>query len=218
MQTNFLNIESIKPSNYDSRRKSVGAVSRKRSPDTQQNMGIKSRRSVDKNYLNNFDNTSTEVIVRRKTRKSTSFGKNVGKGKPFQPGFERYFYRDFTWKIGFSHFFTAEIPLEHTKPLKVYIGRGNNRLLIKSLIKQRPWWTLAEKYDPTCHFVWTQIKIQEIYTTQGKHLGADVNWPLAVFQEHVSKPTNDTKILTAQLESKWNYYFKHHYYGEEKLN
>ncbi len=50
---------------------------------------------------------------------------------------------------------------------KFYVGKGNNSLLIKSLMKRRFWWTLEE--DPKkANFVWTQLKITSLYEYQRK--------------------------------------------------
>jgi hypothetical protein len=50
---------------------------------------------------------------------------------------------------------------------KFYVGKGNNSLLIKSLMKRRFWWTLEE--DPKkANFVWTQLKITSLYDYQHK--------------------------------------------------
>ena len=45
---------------------------------------------------------------------------------------------------------------------KYYIGKGNNSMLIKSLMKRRFWWTAVD--DPKeANFVWTQLKINFYY-------------------------------------------------------
>lgn len=45
---------------------------------------------------------------------------------------------------------------------KFYIGKGNNSLLVKGLMKRRFWWTIEE--DPKkANFVWTQLKIMPFY-------------------------------------------------------
>lgn len=40
---------------------------------------------------------------------------------------------------------------------KMWIGPGNNSLLIKSLIKRRWWWQIAEDKNDLS-FMWTQLK------------------------------------------------------------
>lgn len=60
-----------------------------------------------------------------------------------------------------------DIPLEYQKSFKVFIGPGNNKMLVKGLMKRRTWWSLTEKSED-CHFAWTQIKIQDIFRNQKK--------------------------------------------------
>lgn len=43
-----------------------------------------------------------------------------------------------------------------------YMGKGNNYLLVQSLLKRRYWWTIEE--DPKkANFVWSQLKINYFY-------------------------------------------------------
>jgi|688.fasta_scaffold578489_1 tubulin--tyrosine ligase len=42
---------------------------------------------------------------------------------------------------------------------KAYICKGNNGLLVKSIIKSRPWWALRSNSDiDNCSLVWTEWK------------------------------------------------------------
>jgi Ni,Fe-hydrogenase I cytochrome b subunit len=43
-----------------------------------------------------------------------------------------------------------------------FIGKGNNRLLIKSLMNRRFWWE-ETKDQFKANFVWTQLKVNELY-------------------------------------------------------
>jgi hypothetical protein len=88
------------------------------------------------------------------------------KFKKFNPPFERYHYRDFIWKVAFSNGILLECPKEIETKFKVFIGRGNNSLLAKSLMKRRSsWWTFTERYEEA-NFIWTQIKINDIFRKQ----------------------------------------------------
>lgn len=50
---------------------------------------------------------------------------------------------------------------------KFYLGKGNNYLLVKSLLKRRFWWTVEE--DPKkANFAWTQLKINYLYQYEKK--------------------------------------------------
>jgi hypothetical protein len=50
---------------------------------------------------------------------------------------------------------------------KYYLGKGNNYLLVKSLLKRRFWWT-AEEDPKKANFVWTQLKINSFYQYERK--------------------------------------------------
>ena len=43
------------------------------------------------------------------------------------------------------------------KMYKAYIGKGNNSIIVKNILKYRNWWSLLNKYDKEdTNFVWTQ--------------------------------------------------------------
>ena len=56
-------------------------------------------------------------------------------------------YLDFLFKINFSNSIYVPLSLgkseEPSKKYKIFIGRGNNSLLIKSVIKRRFWWEIT---------------------------------------------------------------------------
>lgn len=86
--------------------------------------------------------------------------------KPFVPPFQRYHYRDFIWKCAFSYSIFHESPEVYEQKFKVFIGRGNNSMLVKSLLKRRKsWWAFTDRYDEA-NFAWTQIKINIIFSNQ----------------------------------------------------
>lgn len=47
---------------------------------------------------------------------------------------------------------------------KVYVGKGNNSMLIRTLFKLRYWWLLQDKWENT-NMAWTQCRKQEIFNT-----------------------------------------------------
>jgi hypothetical protein len=51
------------------------------------------------------------------------------------------YYRDFIWKVAFSNQHQLKVIVE--KP-RVYIGKGNNSKLMKSIMRSR-WWWVTEK-------------------------------------------------------------------------
>lgn len=52
------------------------------------------------------------------------------------------------------------------RKLKAYIAPGNNGAMVAGLIKRRYWWVVTDERTADCDFVWTQIKIQEIFNHQ----------------------------------------------------
>ena len=75
-------------------------------------------------------------------------------------------YRDFLWKINFSSGLYVDAELELKKSFKVFVGGGNNSVLVKSLMKRRFWWVIVDKLTDDVNFVWTQLKNQNIYKLQ----------------------------------------------------
>jgi hypothetical protein len=56
--------------------------------------------------------------------------------------------------------------IQHQK-YKVYVGPGNNSLLVKSLLRRRPWLEVVENADEQgVQFYWTQNKVNEIHERQ----------------------------------------------------
>jgi len=42
---------------------------------------------------------------------------------------------------------------------KAFVGKGNNGLLIKSILKSRPWWCIRTSNDvDNCNLIWTEWK------------------------------------------------------------
>lgn len=63
-------------------------------------------------------------------------------------------YREFLLTITLSN--RLIIFPEEEIQYKAYVGKGNNGLLVKSIIKTRPWWTFRTSNDlESCHLVWT---------------------------------------------------------------
>jgi tubulin--tyrosine ligase len=78
-------------------------------------------------------------------------------------------YRDFLFKVNFAHGRYHPLSLrEDITYMKVemkyhaYVGRGNNSLLIKSLLKRRFWWTIDDDHKNS-NFIWTQLKINSCF-------------------------------------------------------
>ena len=52
------------------------------------------------------------------------------------------------------------------KKLKAFVSLGNNGAMVRGLIKRRFWWTLVDERTSDCQFVWTQLKVNEIFEMQ----------------------------------------------------
>lgn len=77
-------------------------------------------------------------------------------------------YREFLFMLNLAHRIYDPIILKDSgtfKPenrYKFYLGKGNNYLLVKSLLQRRFWWTVEE--DPKkANFAWTQLKLNYFY-------------------------------------------------------
>lgn len=66
-------------------------------------------------------------------------------------------YRSFLNKINaYNGIYTEPVIKENQKKLYYYVGKGNNSMLIRGLMKRRFWWT--EGTLEQANFVWTQLK------------------------------------------------------------
>lgn len=84
-------------------------------------------------------------------------------------------YLDFLFKINFSNriYISLQLaPLDDcvnftNSKYKVYVGPGNNSLLIKSLLKRREWIDVVDNIrDEGIQFYWTQSKLNEAHEKQ----------------------------------------------------
>lgn len=47
--------------------------------------------------------------------------------------------------------------------VKFYVNRGNNGMLVRSIMKKRYWWTMLDREDvEECHVIWTQWRKNKI--------------------------------------------------------
>jgi len=46
---------------------------------------------------------------------------------------------------------------ESSATYKAFVGKGNNSILVKTIIKARPWWTLCQE-DTEANLSWTQSR------------------------------------------------------------
>jgi hypothetical protein len=79
------------------------------------------------------------------------------------------YYRDFLWKIGFNRGFVYELPGE---VFRYFVGKGNNSRLVRNIMGRRPWW-VEEARPENAHFIWTQLKLYDVYKSQKRLMGED---------------------------------------------
>lgn len=78
---------------------------------------------------------------------------------------------DFIFKINYSNKIYISLQLAddnyNIKKYKVFIGKGNNSLLIKSLLKRRFWLEIVDNEDDEdISFYWSQNKINKLHYKQ----------------------------------------------------
>ena len=72
------------------------------------------------------------------------------------------YYRDFLWKVGFNR----GLMFESTQEIhRFYVGKGNNSRLIRRIMAKKPWWSETSQQD-NANFIWTQLKIYDVYKNQ----------------------------------------------------
>ena len=82
-------------------------------------------------------------------------------------------YRDYLQVINFSNNLFVNIPPEkNAYSYRCHVGKGNNQMLIKSLLKMRWWWNIVElkNYEniPNLNFMWTQLKKSDFFDNMGQ--------------------------------------------------
>ncbi|EGR30742.1 tubulin-tyrosine ligase family protein, putative [Ichthyophthirius multifiliis] len=87
--------------------------------------------------------------------------------KDYQFGIKMSAYRDFCQSINFSNGIYMQLNEEKSRPIyKAFVGKGNNCLLIRMVIKQRWWWTITDnKDDQNINLYWTQLRKNNILDT-----------------------------------------------------
>lgn len=110
-------------------------------------------------------------------------------------------YREFLLTINLSN--GAIIYPEPEVQYKAYVCKGNNGLLVKNLVKSRPWWCLRSISDvDNCTLVWTEWK-------KGKMTAA-----LSTHSQDLSSSISNFPSSSLQTE-KSSFYLSNHY---ERMN
>jgi hypothetical protein len=77
-------------------------------------------------------------------------------------------YKDFLFKVNFSHGLYVRFPDDVEKPYKLFVGKGNNSAIIKGIMRRRFWWQLVEKNSHEVNFLWTQLRVNDFVKSQKK--------------------------------------------------
>lgn len=82
-------------------------------------------------------------------------------------------YLEFIFKVNYSNMIYVDLALTKADDIgripkyKVYIGRGNNSLLVKSIIKRRFWWQVTHNINESdIDFYWSQNTIDKVQSCQ----------------------------------------------------
>lgn len=121
------------------------------------------------NYVNSSSNNKKVGRVVTTNHRSMSF--QLGKEYDGQYLKKLKSYLDFLFKINFSNHIYVSLDLHddaaNSIKYKAYIGKGNNSLLIKGLLKRRFWWEIVQSNDQEdLHFCWTQNIVEKIHHRQ----------------------------------------------------
>ena len=75
---------------------------------------------------------------------------------------------DFLFKVNYSNKIYVSLQLSEQLPFKykVCIGKGNNSLLIKSLLQRRFWLEIVDSDEEEINFFWSQNKINKVHYRQ----------------------------------------------------
>ena len=75
-------------------------------------------------------------------------------------------YREFLFIVNLSNGIYRPLEVEeYKKPVKYYVGGGNNCNLVKSVLKNR-FWLEETNSAQEASFVWTQIKVEEFFESE----------------------------------------------------
>ena len=76
-------------------------------------------------------------------------------------------YWDFIFRVNFTNGLYV-CTRDEERPLKFFVGFGNNSALIKGMLRRRYWWQSTDKPEEA-NFIWTQLKLSDIFKGQRKN-------------------------------------------------
>ena len=79
-------------------------------------------------------------------------------------------YLDYLYKVNFANGLYVDMTLLHVEmPIeryRVYVGKGNNNMLLKQLLKRRFWYEVVSSSEEECRFYWTQYPLKGVIDRQ----------------------------------------------------
>ena len=100
-------------------------------------------------------------VVSRVTKKTETVVSKFGdKEKDLANSKREQAYKEFMLKMNFSFHVSVKVPVEKTfTAYKYFLGKGNNSIMLKSMMKTRWWWVQTDSKDAgDLNFMWTQLK------------------------------------------------------------
>lgn len=77
---------------------------------------------------------------------------------------------------------------EADKPFKFFVGFGNNSAIIKGIMRRRFWWEIVDKVTEDTNFVWTQLKVADVFK---KQIRSVCKFRINRFSHHLLKKDGD---------------------------
>lgn len=117
------------------------------------------------------ESKKTVAVARPEFQRSMSFHMGGESDCTYQRKIKNYL--EFIFKVNFSNRIYVDLALTKADDLgripkfKVFIGAGNNSLLVKSIIKRRFWWQVTHNInDSDIDFYWSQNTIDKAQSWQ----------------------------------------------------
>ena len=110
---------------------------------------------------------ATRNVYRTITNIAKTSDKNGNRGsqqysnKPPDENARYYSYLNYLYKVSFTFAVVSRPPVNATT-YKYFIGKGNNGLMVRTLLKTRWWWTATDSAETAeVNFIWTQPRHNE---------------------------------------------------------
>lgn len=100
------------------------------------------------------------------------FGMSEAVGKTQEATVKAKFdiYRDFIFRVNFTNGLYVRNREENERQPKFFVGFGNNSALIKGIMRRRFWWQIVDKITDDTNFIWTQLKIADVFKKQSRSI------------------------------------------------